>query len=473
MLQNVKFLNRMFGVAAVVLIGFAPKPAAAEVLAQTLVDAYNHSGLIEQNRATLRAADEGVAQAIAALRPVLSWSSSISHTFGSRRTFSGGTPSSINGTAATLALTAGLTLYDGGANRLNIDIQKETVLATRAGLLSVEQNVLLRAVQAFMEIQRAQQTVSLRSNNVRVIKQELRAARDRFSVGEVTRTDVSLAEARLAAAQSSLAAAQGSLGASREEFRAAVGRKPGNLKTPAHLPHIPNTVDKAKAHALRSHPELQRLQRVVTVRELGILVAKAALKPSVSLNGSLSAQEGLGNNTFTHSGNIALEAGGAIYQGGRLNSLIRQAMAERDASRAELHSTGHAVTQEVGNAYIQLQVAVASRRASESQVRASQIAFRGVREEATLGQRTTLDVLDAEQELLDARFNLVSAQVDEMVAAYRVLAAIGDLTADKLQLNVPRYDPAAYYNLVKSAPPRAASRQGSQLDRVLKSIGKN
>jgi len=471
-MHKVIHLTRAIAVAAVLATGLtAPRAAEAETLAQTLVDAYNHSGLIEQNRATLRAADEGVAQAIAALRPVVSWTSTLQNTFGQRRTFQNGPAGKIDNTTATLALTAQLIVYDAGANRLRIDIQKETVLATRAGLLSVEQSVLFRAVQAFMEIRRAEQNVSLRRNNVRVIRQEFRAAQDRFSVGEVTRTDVSLAEARLSAAQSALAAALGSLEGAKEEFRAAVGRKPGALQQPGGLPHIPPSVDAAKAHALRSHPELLRLQRTVTIRELGILVAKAALKPTVTLGGRLSAQEGVGNNTFTHSGSVSLEASGPIYQGGRLNSIIRQTMAERDAARAELHNTSHIIAQEVGNAYIQLQVSRASRRAFEDQVRASRIAFQGVREEATLGQRTTLDVLDAEQELLDARASLVSAQVDETIAAYRILAAIGDLTADKLHLSVPRYDPAAYYNLVKTAP-RSRSKQGQQLDRVLKSLGK-
>jgi outer membrane protein len=146
-------------------------------------------------------------------------------------------------------------------------------------------------------------------------------------------------------------------------------------------------------------------------------------------------------------------------------------MAQRDAARAGLHQTRHALALNVGNAWAQLQVARASRQASERQVRASTVAFRGVREEATLGARTTLDVLDAEQELLDAKANLISATIDEHSAAYQLLSAMGWLTAERMKLRVPQYDPAAYYNMVKDAPP-LYSKQGQKLDKVLRKLGK-
>jgi outer membrane protein len=469
--MNFRSLTRLAGCFALAAGLLAAPAARAETLAETLVSAFNNSGLIDQNRATLRAADESVAQAVAALRPVIDWSAQIQNSFGKRRTATNGPVLDIQGTTASLSLSAGLTIYDAGANRLRVDIQKETVLATRSQLVQAEQEVLFRAVAAFMEVRRAEQNVSLRQNNVRVIRQELRAARDRFEVGEVTRTDVSLAEARLSAAQSALAGGLGQLESARAEFIAAVGRRPGQLSPPTTLPNIPPTIEAAQAHALRNHPSLQSLRHQVTAAELAILVAKAAVKPTVTLRGGLSVQEGLGNNTFSHSGSVSLEAGGPIYRGGALRSAIRESMANRDSARAGLHITTLSIEQEVSNAYVQLKVAQASRAAFEDQVRASRIAFQGVREEATLGQRTTLDVLDAEQELLDARANLVSAQVDETIAAYRVLAAIGDLTSGRLQLDVPKYDPVAYYNMVRTAP--AASRQGDQLDRVLRALGQN
>jgi outer membrane protein len=460
--------------------------ATAETLADALTAAYRHSGLLEQNRATLRAADEDVAEAIAALRPVVSWTGDLTRNFGTTgvstpvTTFVGGTPVTTNeivtnGSAATttsINLLAEITLFDGGRNRLGIEVAKEAVLATRSGLISAEQQVLLRAVEAFMEMRRSTETVALRRNNVRVIGQELRAARDRFEVGEVTRTDVALADARLSAARSSLAAAEGQLQIAIEEYRAVTGRKPGNLVAPRGLPRIPSNVDQAKAIALRDHPEMLRAQRLVTVNELGIALAEAAMSPTVTLSGRYGVTENIGARDFNRGGSIGLNARGPIYSGGALNSAVRKARAERDAARGSLHTVRQDIAQAVGNAYARLRVANASRGAFEDQVRASTVAFRGVREEAKLGARTTLDVLDAEQELLDARANLVSAQVDEMVAGYAVLFTIGQLTADDLGLAVPRYDPAEYYNLVKDAP-ASLSKQGRELDRVLRAIGKD
>jgi outer membrane protein len=459
------------GALAVALTFAAGFAAKAESLASALTNAYTHSGLLEQNRAVLRAADEDVAQALAALRPVISWSGDVTRSFGTSRSANTGFRSvgSASNTA-TIGVLAEITLYDGGSNRLTLDAAKEAVLSTRASLLSVEQQVLFRAVQAFMDIRRTTEIVAISQNNVRVIARELRAARDRFEVGDVTRTDVALAEARLAAAESNLASAEGEYLAAVEEYRAAVGRKPANLVSPTKLPRIPGDVEKAKAIAVRQHPDMIRVQHLVTANELGIAIAEAAMSPTLSLRGSLSVTENFDTSANSRGGSISLRAGGPIYQGGRLTSLVRQAMARRDEARGNLHVVRHNIQQNVGNAYVQLSVARASREASESQVRAATVAFRGVREEATLGTRTTLDVLDAEQELLDARANLISAQVDEMIAAYAVLSSIGELTASALQLKVPQYDPTEYYNLVKNAPPK--SKQGEDLDRVLRALGK-
>jgi len=315
-----------------------------------------------------------------------------------------------------------------------------------------------------MEVRRAQEFVALRQNNVRLITQELRAAQDRFEVGEVTRTDVALAEARLASARSQLAAQEGALVRAAEEYRAAVGRAPSGLQSVPPAP-VSRSVAEAKALALRTHPSLREAQHSVTAAEINILRAEAAMRPTVSLQGSVSLDLN-GNDTER----LGLNVGGPIYQGGRLSSQVRQFMARRDAARAGLLIAARDIEQNVGNAYSFLEVARASREASERQVRAARVAFEGVREEATLGSRTTLDVLNAEQEQLDAAANLISAQVDETLASYSVLSAMGLLTAQHLGLNVQIYDPAAYYNLVDDAP-TAMSQQGEALDRVLRAIG--
>ena len=445
------------GLGLVVLTMVAAPVARAESLGQALAHAYEHSGLLEQNRALLRAADEDVAQAVSALLPVVNWSASA--------TLSYPDPTGRDDfTSANIGISTSLLLFDAGASQFAIDAQKETVLATRAQLVSIEQQVLLRAVQAYMSVRREAAFLNLRQNNVRVITQELRAAEDRFEVGEVTRTDVSLAEARLASARSQLAAAEGNLARAAEEFRAAVGRRPGQLQAVSAAP-ISRSLDEARAFAVRNHPDMKAAQRNVAAAELNIARAEAAMRPTVTFSGQIGV-----NEDFDDTGSIGITAQGPIYQGGRLSSIVRQAMARRDANRAGLLVTRHTIEQNVANAYATLAVARASREAFARQVRASEVAFRGVREEATLGARTTLDVLNAEQELLDARANLVSAEVDEIIATYQVLFSMGLLTVDHLRLGVQTYDPEAYYNLVRDAPP-VLSEQGAALDRVLRAIG--
>ena len=460
------------GCAALALGVFSPAMAAADSLAAVLTDAYNNSGLLEQNQALLRAADEDVASAVAALRPIISWSGDVTH---SRRRSSSAAPllapSSSSGTSASLGLSADLLLYDGGRTPLQAEIAKEAVLATRQSLVSIEQRVLFQALQAYIGIRTSSETVALRQNNVNVITEELRAAKDRFEVGEVTRTDVAQAEARLAQARAAFASAQGDLATSRETFIAAVGRKPGRLQAPPAAPATANSMDAAKAIALRSHPDVLAAQHNVTATDLQVKVAELAVSPTINLRGNLGLTENFNSPDFSKSGSVSLSVSGPIYRGGQLDSARRRAIARRDAQRSNLHVTGLTVAQDAGTAFASLQVAKAAREASDRQVRFARVAFRGVREEATLGARTTLDVLNAEQELLDAQANLISTSGNEFLASYVLLANMGLLTADHLKLRVTKYDPAAYYNLVKDAPV-SISKQGQKLDHILKTLGK-
>lgn len=451
---------RRNGLAAIAIaLTFVGAPALkADTLAQALTAAYNNSGLLEQNRALLRAADEGVAQSVAATLPVLNWSITTDRTRVE-------VPITTTTTSTLARITGDLTLFDFGVNQLGIDAQKEVVLGTRQALRGVEQDVLLRAVQAYMNLLSAGEFVQLRQNNVRLIIQEFRAAQDRFEVGEVTRTDVALAEARLAAARSLLAAAQGDLARSVEEYKVAIGRNPSGPRAVSPAP-VSRTLNDAKAFAVRNHPSVLEAQHSVTAAEINIRRAEAATRPSVSLNGFVSTDQD--SNTTAQ---VGVSIGGPIYAGGLILSQFRQVQANRDAARSGLHLITLGVEQQVGNAFASLQVAQASRQASERQITAAQVAFQGVREEATLGSRTTLDVLNAEQELLDAQANRIAAQSDEVIASYALLSAMGLLTADHLNLQVQQYDPAEYYNMVKDAP-TILSEQGAALDRVLEAIGK-
>ncbi|MBU2943080.1 TolC family outer membrane protein [Shimia thalassica] len=458
-----------FAVSAAVIV---PVASHAETLADALASAYTHSGLLQQNRALLRAADEDVAATYALLRPVLNWSSTVTQDFGTYSSSStSGLDVSLDSTEAFFGLGFELLLYDNGATRFAVDAAKETVLSTRQTLVNVEQAILFEAVQGFMDVVRDAQIVQLQQNNLRLVARELQAAKDRFEVGEVTRTDVALAEARLAGGRADLAVAQGNLMQARERFAAATGHQPGALVAPSVAPKTPASLDDAKAVAIRSHPLMIKAQHDITTAEIGVMRARALMGPSVKLQGSYGLTEDFSDPYSTHAGSVGISATGIIYQGGRQSALYRQAMANRDATRAGLHDTRHAIRQQAGNAWAILSAATAQLAASGEQIEASQIAFDGIREEAKLGSRTTLDVLIAEQDLLDAKSSRITAQAAQYSAAYGVLSSMGLLTADHLNLNVEKYDPVAYYNLVEDAP-TISSKRGKQLDKVLRAIGK-
>jgi outer membrane protein len=454
------------------VLSFAPLSASADTLRQTMINAYNNSGLLQQNRALLRAADEDVAVAAASLRSVLSWSAEAKSTGADSRTTSnlGTLKSDTTTNVANLGITASITLFDGGQNQFALSAAKEAVLSTRQSLLSVEQRVLFSSVEAYMNVRRGGKTVTLRENNLLVIQEELRAAKDRFDVGEVTKTDVALAEARLAASISALAAAKGSLAQQREIFKQAVGKAAGTITTPRSLPKLPKSAKAVKVVAVRNHPEIIAIQHDIKQAEYNVQRASGTLKPTVGLSSTLGYTEMEGDD-YRQSGSISLSASSTIYSGGRIPALIRKAMAQRDAQRSGLHLTRLRLEQQAGSAFALLQMAQAGRKASEEQIRASRVAFEGIREEATVGSRTTLDVLNAEQELLDAQAGLISSETDEYIAAYRVLAQMGELTVDALNLPVQKYDPIKYYNLVKTAP-SVLSQRGSKLDRILEALSK-
>jgi len=471
-LKKRSFANKSAVFVAAVFLT-TPQFLNADTLREAMVKAYNSSGLLEQNRALLRAADEDVAVAASAMRGVLGWTSNIT----SRKTQAlsdaggfGGQKTDTVANTASVGLTASITLYDGGRNKYALEAAKEAVLSTRQTLVGVEQQVLLSTVSTYMEVLRSRKTVTLRQNNLRVIKEELRAARDRFEVGEVTKTDVALAEARLAASVSALAVAEGERAQAEESYKQTVGSSPKGLTAPGRLPKLPNSAAASKKSAVQNHPDIIAIQHDIKQAEYNMKRAEGAYHPTVSLSSSLNYTDQEADD-FQRSGSVSLSAEGSIYTGGRLPALLRQATARRDAQRSVLHLTRLRLEQEAGSAFALLQMARSGREASEEQIRASRVAFEGVREEAKVGARTTLDVLNAEQELLDAQAGLISAEADEQIAAYRLLAQMGKLTVDDLNLPVQKYDPLEYYNLVKGAP-TSLSKRGKQLDKVLRAISK-
>lgn len=477
-------MRALVATVAFAVFGAISAPAVqAETLADAMVAAYKSSQLLEQNQALLRAQDESVAQAVAALRPVVSFVAQSQYTYAESPQYAqtvAAIPGGLGVTSTyvgrgssetldtTFQLAAQMTIYDFGRSQLGIEIAKETVLATREALRALEQQVLLSAVDAYVNVRLQQDIVALRNNNVRVIGQELQAAKDRFDVGEVTRTDVAIAEASLAAAKSGLAAAQGALDQARERYKAVTGAYPGNLASLPALPATAKSVAQAQQIALVTHPSLAQKKRQVTVAGLSVDASRANMRPRLTGTAALTTTPD-GDTERVDSATVGLSLNQTLYAGGALSSGFRQAVAQQDAARADLAQTAIDVSEAVGNAWSAVTVAGASISAGDQQIAAAQTAFDGVREEATLGARTTLDVLDAEQNLLDARATRATAIAQRYVGVYNLLATMGMLSVEHLQLGVPTYDPSVYYNAVKSAP--VTSPQGKALDRILGKVG--
>ena len=428
--------------------GYAVSPfsAHAETIADALSAAYQSSDLLQQNRALLRAADEDVAIAVSALRPQINANTSIA---GQNQAGAGG-----ESLTATINLTGALTVFDFGSTKLAIDAQKEAVLAARQDLLNAEQTVLINSLRAYMNVIQSQKVADLRDNNVQLIEQQLLAAQDRFDVGEITRTEVSLAESRLARAKGDLATAQGDLVVAREEYKAVVGRYPNNLQPPPRLPEIPPSLTATRAVALQEAPSIVKLRHELKANELNIERAIANSRGSVSLNATLEANrsdvEPITRGSSRKSLNLALRV--PIYTGGNNDALYRQAVARSEATRANLQFETINITRQASNAWSNLKVSDAQIETNKLRVAASRIALDGVNEEVRLGARTTLDALNAEQELLDAQTALVQAEVNRYVRVYELLESIGLMTVKHLGLDVETYDVTEYYRQVENAP---------------------
>ncbi len=441
------------GIAAVAAgIGIAVAVASgprADTLTDTLIQTYQDSPILDAQRAALRTDDEGVAQARSARRPTLD--ASVSADASAEEEADWEVRDQL-----TAALRSTLLLYDHGATAAAIASAEAQVEAARAQLRGVEQQVLLRAVAAYVTVRRDIQAVSVSRNNTDVLQEQLRATRDRFELGEVTRTDVSLAEARLAEAQARLARAQGDLQASREEFTAVVGRPAQDLQSPPPLPPLADSLEAAQAIALRQHPDLAAARAREEAARFDVARARGRAGPRIdaeaSINSTLTENPLADDRIANQQARVGITGTVPLYRGGEISSLIRQARAVLQQTRFQLQDTGRQIRQDVATAWSDLSVARATISANREQVRAARIAFDGVQEEAQLGARTTLDVLDIEQDLRDAELALADSLRDEYVAAYRLLAAMGLLNVDHLELGIAAYDPQLYYARVRGAP---------------------
>jgi outer membrane protein len=451
------------------LAAVLPPAAGAESLADALVKAYQTSPLLDSNRAALRGLDESVPQARAQRRPQVGFGISAS----SEANVIEAPEEQL--TALQAALNAQLVLYDHGQTRAAIESARNTIAAGRADLKNVEQLVLFNAVTAYVDVLQNQEFVRLASNDVDRLNETLRATRDRFEVGEVTRTDVSQGESRLAASRSTLEAAEGELEIARQAYRVAVGTLPQNLEPAPPLPQLAGSLEEAMRIGIERNPAIVAAQFAERAAVYDFDRARAAKGPSVTVSGQVGAQRDnsgqtkrdvFGNPQWDGEafGQIAIDGSVPLYTGGLNDSLVRQAQALLDQRRYELQDEARTVTESVANSWTQLDVARASIIARREQVEAARIAAEGVAEEARLGARSTLDVLDADQERLQAEAEVVRAMRDEYVAAYGLLQAMGLLTVEHLRLGVTPYEPDVNYRRVQNGPP--GGYDTSAVDRI-------
>ena len=448
-------MQRGLGLALAMALIWCAGPARAESLADVMVDAWRNSPDLASQSAQVKIAAERAAQARAGGRLQVQGDVSLEADTQSRQsTFlasENGPFFDDVGFPTSLRLTASQPLYTGGqvenqtaAAETRIDVEQTLLTAT-------EQQVLLDAVTAFTDVRRDIFLLEVAENNVRVLSEQLRAAEERFAVGEVTRTDVEQARARLSGARSRLAAAKGQLEISRETFADVVGRPPGDLDEPPPLPDLPEALDAAVQIAAENEPNLLAARVEREASGFDVKAAIGRLLPQLSLQAQVTQFDDLGDGSNSdRSAAIGLQLTLPFYTGGRNYSLVRQAQAQVEGSEAQITNALRDAVRRVGIAWSQLAVARASIEAGKQEVRAAELAFEGVTEEAKVGARTTLDVLDAEEEVLQARANLITARRDEYVAGYQVLAAIGKLTVDHLGLDTGRTLAArGYYDGVR------------------------
>lgn len=418
--------------------------AHAETLNEALVAAYNSNPTLQAERAGLRATSENIRQAQAGWLPTVTLQGSITNQDVTAKDDILATPDVETSTAPLSgAAVVSLPVFRGGQTYYGTKSAKAQTRAAEANLRSVEQQVLFDGVTAYYDVLRDISIVELSQNNVQVLERQLQAAQDRFRVGEITRTDVAQAEARLSGSRSRLTRSEAALIASQSAYERIVGHVPVNMGVIEDLPEIaalPKSEEEAINIALQSNPVLSAArEREVASRE-GVKATRGGLLPQVSLRGSYTYNDDRDalsadfaeSETTTLSGQVTIP----LYQGGAVYSRLRQAKQVNNQNRIQIAETERSVREAVINAWEGLRSTQATIVSSQQQVRANEIAFDGVQQEAQVGSRTTLDVLDAEQELLDARVTLVGARRNEMVAAYALLSSVGRLRAADLGLDV-------------------------------------
>ncbi|ACA20165.1 type I secretion outer membrane protein, TolC family [Methylobacterium sp. 4-46] len=439
---------RLGGLAGLAL-ALAGQPAAAETLETALARAYAGNPTLNSQRAGQRATDENVARALSGYRPTVSGTAAIGvqNTSGAQ----GGVRISQTIVPGSAGLTVNQTLFNGFLTDNQTRQAESQVLGGRESLRNVEMTILFNAAQAYMNVLADTATLELNRNNVEVLEEQLRQTRDRFNVGEVTRTDVAQAEARLAGARSQVSLAESNLRTSIATYRQVVGVEPRQLAPGRPLDRfVPGNLTAAIDIGLREHPQVISALHAVDVAEAQVKIAEAALYPTVSVSGTVQK---LFDQQFAHTelfeGAVTARLSVPLYQGGVEYAAIRQAKEQVGQTRIQVETFRDQVRAAIVTAWGGLEAAKARVIAQQAQVQANEVALNGVREEARVGQRTTLDVLNAQQELLSARVNLIAAQRDRVVSSYQVVQSIGRLTTAFINVPVAQYSAKLHFDQVK------------------------
>jgi len=431
----------------------AAAPAGAETLREALAKAYNTNPTLTADRANVRAIDENVpiarAQGLPAANATVQYSENV---YNDANTLSN--PKRQIGIQPQLSVP----LYAGGGIRSSINAAKTRVDAGRLSLRDTEASVFSSVVGAYMDVIRDEAIVSLNAQNVHVLEVNLQASRDRFQVGDLTRTDVAQSEARLALARSQLQSAQAQLISSREGYIRYVGTAPGALEEPPALPNLPADPEAAVDVALKDNPALLSAQksRDATVFDVGTAAAARLPRVSAIVGGnyfnyfdSLGAGTQFGLTQTGKSATVGVQLNLPLYQGGGPTAQIRQAQARRGQAIEQVTEVERSVIAQARSAYAIWKSSLQVIASSETAVNANKLSLEGVRAENSVGSRTILDILNAEQELLNSQITLVSAQRDAYVAGFSLLAAMGKAEARDLGLDGGAlYDPLVNYKHV-------------------------
>ena len=438
-LKNISLVS----VAFIMLAG-GVTAASAETLSEALASAYSSNPTLRAERARQRGTDEQVPQALSGWRPTVTAQGTVDQTWSDTNV----TRNNDN-TSAGVTISLSQPIFRG-FKTVNGTLEAEaTVQAGRQNLLSVEQDILFQGIQAYMNVIRDRQIVGLRQKNVGVLRQELNAANERFKVGEITRTDVAQSRARVAQSQAAVATATANLSASVAAYEKVIGHNPGSLNYP-RVAKLPRSLDAAQAEALEVNPNILAAAYVEEASTYNIEVVKGDLLPELSVNASATVtdhpQDGVKRSDREIVEGVLTVP---LYEAGRVYSSVRQSKQIASQRRLQVIQAGRAVREGVSNSWHFLESARQAIEANKVQVSANQLALDGVRQEYLVGSRTTLDVLNAQTEVVTARIALVSAERDQIVSAYQILGSVGKLTARDLHLSVEYYDADENYQAVR------------------------